>query len=75
VKYGVILGLSLLLIVSGVPILIAADKAPSAKAGHQDDLIYTPPKKLTPRARVGGALRGMKGMNRNSSPWCLTMWA
>jgi len=61
VKYGVILGLSLLLIVSGVPILIAADKAPAAKAGHQDDLIYTPPKKLTPRARVGGALRGMEG--------------
>ena len=60
-KYGVILGLSLLLIVSGVPILIAADKAPAAKAGHQDDLIYTPPKKLTPRARVGGALRGMEG--------------
>ena len=60
-KYGVILGLGLLLTVSGMHILIAADKAPSAKAGHQDDLIYTPPKKPTPRARVGGTLRGTEG--------------
>ena len=60
-RYVVILGFGLQLTVAGGHILGAADKAPTAKAGQQDDsppLIYTPPKKPTPRARVGGALRG-----------------
>jgi hypothetical protein len=59
-----ILGFSLLQTVAGVPILGAADKATAAKAGEQVDsppLIYTPPKKPTPRARVGGTLRGTDG--------------
>ena len=60
-RYLLILGFSLLQTVAAVPILAAADKATAARAGQQDDsqlLIYTPPKKLTPRARVGGTLRG-----------------
>jgi len=63
-RYVLVLGLSLLLTVSGIHILDAADKAIAAKAGQQDDsqpLIYTPPKKPTPRARVGGTLRGTEG--------------
>ncbi len=57
-RYVLILGLSLLLTVSGAYILDAAEKAPAATADQLDDLIYTPPKKPTPRARVGGSLRG-----------------
>src|SRR5690348_10107472 len=63
-RYVLILGLSLLLTVSGVPILDAADKTIAAKDSQQDDsqpFIYTPPKKPTPRARVGGTLRGTEG--------------
>lgn len=61
-RYLLILGLSLLVTVAGAPILDAADKATDAKAGQQDDpIIYTPPKKPTPRARVGGTLRGTDG--------------
>ena len=63
-RYVLVLGLSLLLTVSGIHILDAADKAIASKAGQQDDsqpLIYTPPKKPTPRARVGGTLRGTEG--------------
>jgi hypothetical protein len=63
-RYLLILGFSLLQTVAAVPILAAADKATAAKAGEQDDsppLIYTPPKKPTPRARVGGTLRGTDG--------------
>lgn len=63
-RYVLTLGLSLLLTVSGMHILDAADKATTVKTDQQDDLqlpVYTPPKKLTPRARVGGALRGTDG--------------
>jgi hypothetical protein len=64
-RYLLILGFGLLLqTVAGVQIPDAADKATAAKAGEQDDtqpLIYTPPKKPTPRARVGGTLRGTDG--------------
>lgn len=63
-RYVSILGVSLLLTVAGAYILDASDKAATAKGGQQDDeqpLIYTPPKKLTPRARVGGTLRGTEG--------------
>jgi hypothetical protein len=64
-RYLLILGFGLLLeTVAAVAILAAADKATAAKAGEQDDsppLIYKPPKKPTPRARVGGTLRGTDG--------------
>jgi uncharacterized protein DUF928 len=65
IRYLLILGFGLLLqTFAGVPILDAGDKATAAKTGEQDDsppLIYTPPKKPTPRARVGGTLRGTDG--------------
>ncbi|MGE3979252.1 MAG: DUF928 domain-containing protein, partial [Nitrospira sp.] len=63
-RYGLILVLSFFLTTAGVHGLDAADKTIAAKADQQDDqqpLIYTPPKKPTPRARVGGALRGTEG--------------
>lgn len=60
-RYGLILVLSLPLTVAGVHILVAADKPTAAKTDQQDDPIYTPPKKTTPRARVGGTLRGAEG--------------
>ncbi|HEU5093416.1 MAG TPA: DUF928 domain-containing protein [Nitrospira sp.] len=63
-RYALVLGLGLLLTASGVYILDPAEKAIAAKADQQDDsqsLIYTPPKKFTPRARVGGTLRGTEG--------------
>lgn len=63
-NYVLILGLNLLLIVSEAHILNAANQAPAVKADQQDDSqppIYTPPKKPTPRARVGGPLRGTEG--------------
>lgn len=63
-RYVSILGLSSLLTVAEAHILNPPDEATAAKAGHVDDsqpLIYNPPKKLTPRARVGGTLRGIEG--------------
>ncbi|NGZ95945.1 MAG: hypothetical protein CV089_07415 [Nitrospira sp. WS110] len=42
----------------------SAEQPPSATTVQQNDLqlpVYTPPKKLTPRARVGGTLRGSDG--------------
>ncbi|HWV46485.1 MAG TPA: DUF928 domain-containing protein, partial [Nitrospira sp.] len=63
-RYGLVLALSLFLTAAGVHCSAAADKATAAKAGQPDDpqpLIYTPPKKPTPRARVGGTLRGTEG--------------
>lgn len=53
-----ILASSLLLTIAGAHVLDAPDKATAAKTDQQNDPIYTPPKKLTPRARVGGTLRG-----------------
>lgn len=60
----VIIGLNLFLALAGVHILDAADTAPAGQAGLQGDPalpVYTPPKKMTPRARVGGTLRGTEG--------------
>lgn len=58
-------GLSIILTVFGWhPLASAADKPDAMQSGQQDDLqllIYTPPKQLTPRARVGGAMRGTDG--------------
>ena len=60
-----IIGLSLFLTIAEVSLLDAADTPTAATAaGQQDDQqppLYTPPKKLTPRARVGGTLRGTEG--------------
>lgn len=60
-----IAGLSLGLIIIGPYTIVAATDKPTAPAAVQQDdslsPVYTPPKKLTPRARVGGALRGTEG--------------
>jgi hypothetical protein len=64
VRRVLIIGLSLLLTIAEVYLLDAADTPTAATAGQQDDQqppLYTPPKKLTPRARVGGTLRGTDG--------------
>jgi hypothetical protein len=56
--------MSLLLTVVGPHLLVAADQSAAPRANQQEDLqlpVYTPPKKLTPRARVGGGLRGTDG--------------
>ncbi|MBH0178789.1 MAG: DUF928 domain-containing protein [Nitrospira sp.] len=63
-RHVVIVGLSLFLTLAGVPILTATDTAPTTQSAVQEDQtrpVYTPPKKLTPRARVGGSLRGTEG--------------
>ena len=63
-KHVLTFWLSLLLTISGMHILNAADKATTVKTDQQDGLqlpLYTPPKKLAPRARVGGTLRGTEG--------------
>lgn len=60
----VIIGLNLFLALAGVHLLDAADTATAIQAGLQEDPplpLYTPPKKMTPRARVGGTLRGTEG--------------
>lgn len=57
-KPELVIGLSLLVTIAGAQILATA---PIAAKAEQDDPslpVYTPPKKLTPRARVGGTLRG-----------------
>jgi hypothetical protein len=59
-----IIGLNLFLTLAGVHILDAADTALAIQAGLQEDPplpVYTPPKNLTPRARIGGMLRGTEG--------------
>jgi hypothetical protein len=59
-----IVGLNLFLTLAGAYILDATDTAAATQAGLQEDPplpVYTPPKKLTPRARVGGSLRGTEG--------------
>ncbi len=54
------IGLSLLVTIASAQILAASDTPTAAKVEHDDPQlpVYTPPKKLTPRARVGGTLRG-----------------
>lgn len=59
------IGLSLAMSISGSAMVAgAAEQAVTPAASQPDDLelpIYTPPKKITPRARVGGSLRGTEG--------------
>jgi len=59
-------GLSLMLTVLWFPSLTTAsdDHPRTTQASQAEDLqlpLYTPPKQLTPRARVGGSLRGTEG--------------
>jgi len=58
-------GLSLTLAVFCLPSLATASEKPgTTQAGQQEGFelpIYTPPKQLAPRARVGGTLRGADG--------------
>src|SRR5574341_915445 len=60
-----IVGTGLAMILSGSgPIDAAAEQSVVAQKGQADETqfpVYTPPKKLTPRARVGGTLRGTEG--------------
>ncbi len=63
-RYLLIAGLSVFLTATGLHILLAADQPPVSSAGIQDHgqlPLYTPPKKLIPRARIGGTLRGLEG--------------
>lgn len=56
-----VIGMSVVMTVGGMHTLATAEQPIPAKAIQQDDPqlpVYTPPKKLTPRARVGGTLRG-----------------
>ncbi len=56
-----VIGMSVVMTVVGMHTFASAQQSMPAKAIQQDDPqlpVYTPPKKLTPRARVGGALRG-----------------
>jgi hypothetical protein len=58
---GLILSMGLL---SPATTLAAADQPAVSQSGPTEDVplpLYTPPKKLTPRARVGGGLRGTDG--------------
>ena len=56
--------MSVVMTVVGTHTLASAEQPTPAKRIQQEDLqlpVYTPPKKLTPRARVGGTLRGSDG--------------
>ena len=59
------IGLSLVMSIAGsATIGAAADMPPvplTAQQENEQPPVYTPPKKLTPRARVGGTLRGTEG--------------
>jgi hypothetical protein len=64
VKYVLIAGLGIVLTVTGSHIASTAETSVSPRANQQDELqlpTYSPPKKLAPRARVGGTLRGTEG--------------
>jgi hypothetical protein len=61
----VVAGLAVVLSGSG-PIDAVAEQSVAVQTGQTEDSqfpVYTPPKKLTPRARVGGTLRGTEGTN------------
>ncbi len=53
-----------------------ADQPAVSQSGPTDNAplpLYQPPRKLTPRARVGGGLRGTDGSDPCSWLWCRTM--
>jgi hypothetical protein len=57
----VAIGMSVVMIVAGMHTLASAKQPTPTTTIQQDDSqlpVYTPPKRLTPRARVGGTLRG-----------------
>jgi hypothetical protein len=60
-----IVGTGLAVVLSGSgPIDAVAEQSVAVQTGQSEDSqfpVYTPPKKLTPRARVGGTLRGTEG--------------
>jgi Domain of Unknown Function (DUF928) len=63
-------GLAMVLSGSG-PIDAAAEQSVVAQKGQAEDTqfpVYAPPKKLTPRARVGGTLRGTDGTDPEIVP-------
>ncbi len=63
-RYLLITGVSAILTVTGSHFLVAANEPSLTVTGLQDNgqvLLYTPPKKLIPRARIGGTLRGLEG--------------
>ena len=60
----VIAGMSVILTVMGSQLQVGAAQPTVPEVGLQDGSstsLYTPPKKLTPRARIGGTLRGPEG--------------
>lgn len=64
IKYLLIAGVSGILTITGSYVLVAADQPNVPEVGLEDSSstpLYTPPKKLTPRARIGGPLRGLEG--------------
>src|SRR5574341_1289498 len=67
-----IVGTGLAMILSGNgPIDAAAEQSVVAQKGQADETqfpVYAPPKKLTPRARVGGTLRGTEGKDPEIVP-------
>ena len=62
-KYLMIAGVSVILTVTGSHVLSAADQptAPGVRPDDREQALYTPPKRLTPRARIGGTMRGLEG--------------
>jgi Domain of Unknown Function (DUF928) len=65
VKYLVITYVSLALALTAWQGATASDQSVTSPAAQQGDELlptYSPPKKFAPRARVGGALRGTRGM-------------
>lgn len=63
-RYLLIAGLSGILTLTGSYLLIAADQPSASDLGLENSgstPLYTPPKKLIPRARIGGTLRGLEG--------------
>lgn len=61
----IVIGISVVMTVAGMHTHASAEQPPPTQTIQQDDSqlpVYTPPKKLTPRARVGGSLRGSESI-------------
>ena len=60
----IVIGMSFVMTIAGMHTQASAKQPTSATTTQPDEAqlpVYTPPKKLTPRARVGGTLRGPDG--------------